>query len=126
MDKTDFNSYVSENKSLFDVNNYFSEKMKEKAITEGVISNNTEFRILLNGCWKEDATLKNSEFIRNIDASTLEVIKNPLNYYSYLNITIDDFSFIFGNKKARDNTNKNSYITFNKLIIKKSDSNIWN
>ncbi|WP_342257840.1 lipoprotein [Spiroplasma endosymbiont of Nomada ruficornis] len=126
MDKTDFNSYVSENKSLFDVSNYFSEKIKEKAITEGVISNNTEFRILLNGCWKEDATLKNSEFIRNIDASTLEVIKNPLNYYSYLNITIDDFSFIFGNKKTRDNTNKNNYITFDKWIIKKSDSNIWN
>lgn len=126
MDKEDFNSYVSENKSLFDVNNYFSEKIKEKMVAEGVILNNTEFRILLNGCWNEDATLKNSEFIRNIDGSTLEVIKNPLNYYSYLNITIDDFSFIFGNKKGQDNTNKNNYITFNKWIIKKSDSNIWN
>lgn len=126
MDKTDFNSYVSENKSLWDVSNYFSEKIKEKAVTEGVISNNTEFGIELNGCWNEYATLKNSEFVQNIDDSTLKVIKNPSSYFSYLNIFIDDFRFFFGSKKSKDNRNKSNYITFNNWIIKKSNSNIWN
>ncbi len=126
MDKADFESYLYENKSLLDVRYYFNDKIKAKLIAEKVIQDTTEFEVTLNGCWNPVATLRNPEFVKKIDDSTLEVTKNPLNRYSYLYINIDGFYFIFGSKKAEDNTNGNNYITFNKWIIKKADSNIWN
>ncbi|WP_342276894.1 hypothetical protein [Spiroplasma endosymbiont of Nebria brevicollis] len=121
MDKKDFETYVQQNKNLYDVSEYFNAKIKAKAISETAIINNTPFRIYLNGCYNPVATLTNSEFVTKIDDATFKVNKNPSEWYSYINISIDGFRFIFGGKKDKGN-----YITFNNWIIKKADSTIWN
>lgn len=121
MDKTDFESYVKKNKSLYNVSTYFNDKIKAKAVSERAINDNTQFRFELNGCNNPNATLGNSEFVTKIDDDTLQVIKNPEEYYSYISVTLDRFHFILGSKKDRGN-----YRNFNSWIIKKGNSTIWN
>lgn len=120
MDKTDFETYVKENKTLSNVSEYFSSKIKEKAIRERAIERNTMFRVTLNGSYGNEATLKNSAFVTKVDDKTFKVIENPQHYYSYINVDLDGFYFILGGKKYGEN-----YITFNNWIIKKANSTIW-
>lgn len=121
MDKTDFETYVKQNKALAYVSKYFSDKIREKAISELAIEDNTTLRVMLNGSYGDDATLTNSEFVTKIDDNTFKVIKNPQGYYSYIAVNLDGFHFILGGKKYGKN-----YITFNNWIIKKANSTIWN
>lgn len=120
MDKTDFETYVKENKTLGHVSEYFSGKIREKAIRELAIESNTRFRVALNGAYGNDATLTNPDFVTKVDDSTLKVIKNPGDGFSCIRVNLDGFYFIFGGKEYGG-----KYVTFNNWIIKKANSTIW-
>ncbi|WP_375317931.1 hypothetical protein [Spiroplasma endosymbiont of Virgichneumon dumeticola] len=123
MNNDDFNTYKNENKKMSDINDYFDDKIKQKAIAEGAILSSISFKVRLNGVYSGDSynpNLDNREYIQEVDESTLKLIKNPASHFNYLRIEIDGLLFIFGSKQCGKN-----YLSFNSWVIKRASGPIW-